>query len=39
MEITTGGRSLTMAGHKYLKNLDSKVKPWCRWWFRCGSRP
>ena len=25
MEITTGGRSLTMAGHKYLKNLD-KVK-------------
>jgi Holliday junction resolvasome RuvABC ATP-dependent DNA helicase subunit len=27
MEITTGGRCLTMAGHKYLKNLDSKVKP------------
>ena len=27
MEITTGGRSLTMAGHKYLKNLDSKVNP------------
>ena len=27
MEITTGGRSLTMKGHKYLKNLDSKVKP------------
>ena len=27
MEITTGGRSLTMVGHKYLKNLDSKVKP------------
>ena len=27
MEIATGGRSLTMAGHKYLKDLDSKVKP------------
>ena len=27
MEIATGGRSLTSAGHKYLKDLDSKVKP------------
>ena len=27
MEITTGGRCLTMAGHNYLKDLDSKVKP------------
>jgi Holliday junction resolvasome RuvABC ATP-dependent DNA helicase subunit len=27
MEITTGGRSLTSVGHKYLKDLDSKVKP------------
>jgi Holliday junction resolvasome RuvABC ATP-dependent DNA helicase subunit len=27
MEITTGGRSLTSTGHKYLKDLDSKVKP------------
>lgn len=27
MEITTGGRSLTSVGHKYLKDLDSEVKP------------
>ena len=27
MEITTGGRSLTSVGHKYLEDLDSKVKP------------
>jgi Holliday junction resolvasome RuvABC ATP-dependent DNA helicase subunit len=27
MEINTGGRSLTSVGHKYLKDLDSKVKP------------
>tara|TARA_Y100000310_G_scaffold93569_1_gene91052 strand:+ start:3808 stop:4773 length:966 start_codon:yes stop_codon:yes gene_type:complete len=28
MEITTGGRTLTSVGHKYLKDLDSgKVKP------------
>jgi len=27
MEITTGGRSLTSAGHKYLKDLDGEVKP------------
>jgi len=28
MEITTGGRCLTMAGHNYLKDLDNgKVKP------------
>ena len=31
MEIATGGRSLTSVGHKYLEDLDSKVKPWCRW--------
>jgi len=27
MEITTGGRSLTSVGHKYLKDLDGEVKP------------
>jgi Holliday junction resolvasome RuvABC ATP-dependent DNA helicase subunit len=27
MEIATGGRSLTSVGHKYLEDLDSKVKP------------
>ena len=27
MEITTGGRSLTSTGHKYLKDLDGEVKP------------
>ena len=27
MEITTGGRTLTSVGHKYLEDLDSKVKP------------
>ncbi|MAH44948.1 hypothetical protein CMI37_03915 [Candidatus Pacearchaeota archaeon] len=27
MEITTGGRSLTSTGHKYLEDLGSKVKP------------
>ena len=27
MQIATGGRSLTSVGHKYLEDLDSKVKP------------
>jgi len=27
MQITTGGRSLTAVGRKYLKDLDSRVKP------------
>jgi hypothetical protein len=39
MQITTGGRSLTAVGRKYLKDLDSKVKPWCRWRNRYGLRP